>query len=287
MTQSRPTELLFLYRRTSTKLHAVLNDPDLWRDIPIHHGRDYHRSGWRYFFRPSGMQDRIVVPLRESDTLRLPDRYWGLHPTRQAVNTLRDKATFAEYAAKAGLTAHVPVCYGRAADAVFPCVVKRTNRAGSFGVAIATSPAELDAMLRQRPWRNRRVLLQQYVEGEDCVIHGVAVAGHIIWHTSYRYALPPDVGIRTPDNIVGFDRVACNAEDLALFERFLLPLSYDGPFNVDFRRPAGGTPLIFEINARMGTSLFRPENRADLAATIKTIVAHARPMRSEGGVAGG
>ncbi len=287
MPQDRPTELLFLYRRTSKRLLAALSDAEMWRDMPIRHGADYHRSGWRYVLRPRGMADRIVVPLRESDTLRLPDRYWGLHPTRQAVNTLRDKAAFADYAAKTGLAAHVPATYAKPGDAKFPCVLKRTNRAGSFGVAIAASPTELEAMLHRRPWRNRPVLLQSYVEGEDCVIHGVAVAGRIVWHTSYRYALPPDVGIRTTDNIVGFERVACSAEDLALFERFLVPLSYDGPFNIDFRRPAGRTPVILEINARMGTSLFRPENRADLAATICAIIAHARPMRSRGGVAGG
>ena len=287
MPQARPTELLFLCRRASTRLHATLNDPDMWRDIPIRHGRDYQRTGWRYFFRPSGMEERIVVPLRESDTLRLPDRYWGLHPTRQAVETLRDKAAFAAYALAAGLRAHVPATYASPAEAHFPCVLKRTNRSGSYGVALAASRDEASAMLRRRPWRNRPVLLQHYVVGEDCVIYGVALAGRIVWHATYRYALPPDVGIRTPANIIGFDRVQSSAEDVALFECFLLPLGYDGPFNIDFRRSAGGSPVIFEINPRMGGSLFRPENRADLAATIKAIVAHARPMRSMGGVAGG
>jgi hypothetical protein len=287
MPQDRPAELLFLYRRTSPRLHATLSDEEMWRDIPIRHGRDYHRSGLRYFLRPSGMEDRIVVPLRESDTLRLPERYWGLHPTRRAVDTLRDKAAFANYAVEAGLGAHVPQRYESAEEASYPCVLKRTNRAGSYGVALARSVDELNMMLRRRPWRGRPVLLQRYVEGEDCVIHGVAVAGRIVWHSAYRYALPPDVPIRTPDNFEGFDRVPCSADDLARFERFLLPLGYDGPFNIDFRRPVGGTPVVFEINPRMGTSIFRPENRADLKATISAIVAHARPMRSAVGVAGG
>lgn len=287
MSQARPTELLFLSRRASKGMDAALHDAEMWRDIPVRRGRDYHRSGWRYFFRPHGLEDRIVVPLRESDTLRLPDRYWGLHPSRQTVETLRNKAAFADYAEAAGLAAHVPARFASPEAAVYPCVVKRTNRAGSYGVALAQSIDEVNSMLRRRPWLNRPVLLQQYIEGEDCVIHGVAVAGRIVWHTSYRYALPPDVGIRTPANIVGFDRVPCSTGDLAMFERFLLPLAYDGPFCIDFRRPAGRGPVIFEINARIGMSLFRPENRADLGATISAIVAHARPMKSAGGVAVG
>jgi hypothetical protein len=287
MSQPQPTELLFLYHRTSKGLRRALNDTEMWRDIPIRHGRDYHRSGLRFVLRPRCMEDRIVVPLRESDTLRLPDRYWGLHPTRRAVDTLRDKAAFANYAVEAGLGAHVPQRYASAEEASYPCVLKRTNRAGSYGVALAGSVDELNAMLRRRPWRGRPVLLQHYVEGEDCVLHGVAVAGRIVWHCAYRYALPADVRIRTPDNFEGFDRVPCSTDDLALFERFLLPLNYDGPFNIDFRRPPGGDPVIFEINARMGTSIYRPENRADLKATIEAIVAHARPMQSAGGVAVG
>ena len=287
MPQDRPTELLFIYRRTSGQLHAALNDAQMWRDIPIHHGPDHHRSGWRYFLRPWGTENRIVVPLRESDTLRLPDRYWGLHPSRQTVETLRDKAKFAAYAVGAGLGAHVPATFASPGEASFPCVIKRTNRAGSYGVAVAASSEGASAMLRRRPWRGRPVLLQELIEGEDCVLHGVASAGRIVWHCAYRYALPPDVRIRTPDNIVGFDRFDADAAELALFERFLVPLAYDGPFNIDYRRPAGRGPVIFEINARMGTSLFRPENRADLGATIRAIAAHARPMQSAGGVASG
>ena len=137
MSQPQPTELLFLYHRTSKGLRRALKDVEMWRGIPILHGRDYHRSGLRYVLRPRGMQDRIVVPLRESDTLRLPDRYWGLHPTRRAVDTLRDKAAFASYAVEAGLGAHVPRRYASAEEAKYPCVLKRTNRAGSYGVALA------------------------------------------------------------------------------------------------------------------------------------------------------
>jgi hypothetical protein len=285
MIPARPTELLFLYHRSSKPLQAALNDAEMWRGIPIPHGADYHRSALRYFLRPSGMADRIVVPLRESDTLHLPPRYWGLHPTRRTVETLRDKARFAAYAVAVGLSAHVPASFASPGAARFPCVVKRTNRAGSYGVAVAESVEDASAMLRRRPWRHRTTLLQELIEGEDCVIHGVAVAGRIVWHCVYRYALPPDVRIRTPDNILGFDRIGASDADLALFERFLVPLSYDGPFNIDFRRPAGGMPVIFEVNPRMGTSLYRPENRADLRATISAIVAHARPMRSAAGIA--
>lgn len=285
MSQDRPTELLFLYRRTSKRLRVALSDAEMWRDMPIRHGADYHRAGLRYFLRPRGMEDRIVVPLRESDTLHLPDRYWGLHPTRRAVETLRDKAAFAAYAVGAGLGDHVPASYADPGEARFPCVLKRTNRSGSYGVAVATSHDEASAMLRRRPWRGRKVLLQQYIEGADCVLHGVAVAGRIVWHCAYRYALPPEVRIRTPVNIAGFERLQISGAELALFERFLAPLAYDGPFNIDYRTPAGGTPVVFEINPRMGTSIFRPGNRAELGATISAIVTHARPMQSARGVA--
>lgn len=66
-------------------------------------------------------------------------------------------------------------------------------------------------------------------------------------------------------------------DTLALFERFLRPIRYDGPANIDTRRGADGTVWVLEINPRLGGSLMRPEKVEDLAA-LAALVANAAPM---------
>lgn len=68
-----------------------------------------------------------------------------------------------------------------------------------------------------------------------------------------------------------------------MFERFLAPLDYQGPANIDFRRRADGRLALLEINPRLGGSLMRPEFAADLDAALGIIVREAQPPVRGGG----
>lgn len=51
---------------------------------------------------------------------------------------------------------------------------------------------------------------------------------------------------------------------------------------IDWRRRPDGRLAVFEVNPRLGASLMRPENGADLAAAIGALLAAALPPRRSG-----
>jgi hypothetical protein len=230
-----------------------------------------------------GGRQSIVIPMLERNEMRCPRLYWGLLPGREAVLLLGDKARFAGYAEAQGLGAHVPRRFVDPHAARFPCVVKRVDLQGGEGVSVARSAAQLAYLVESEPWRGRSVVLQAFIEpGEDHVTHCVCRNGRILWHRTYRYALKPGTEVQTADSVVAVRELEETAQNLALFECFLVPLGYDGPVNIDTRRHDGRTTVL-EINPRLGGSLMRPENVADLRAALAALIGNAAPMwrRSE------
>jgi carbamoylphosphate synthase large subunit len=247
---------------------------EVWKHLPRHY--------W-------GAPKRIVLPLLEPHVASMPPDCWALIPDATALATFADKQAFARYAARQGLRAFVPKTLDPAAP-VFPLVLKRLNLNAGSGIAVVNSQAELDEHLTRAPWAGQKVMLQNLVPSRtDYVTHLVATGGHIVWHQTYVYDLDGPRVIRggkisqqPPPR-----RVATSAADLAVFERFLLPLSYDGPANIDYRRRRDGSLAIFEINPRLGGSLMRPENVRDLAGALTAISRHAKwrePAHVEAGV---
>jgi hypothetical protein len=221
----------------------------------------------------------VVLPLMERHVNACPrDEHTGLVPSRRAIETLGDKANFAAYARQHGLANHCPRHFATPDEAVFPCVVKRTNLNAGRGVAVVATRDELAATMEMAPWQGHPVVLQAYEPSDhNCVTHAVCVRGKIVTEISYHQPLPEGQRIR------GGTRVPCvrfepSAELIATFERFLAPLAYDGVCNFDYMHRADGTPCLFEINPRLGGSLMFPDNVQDLAAILGSLVAHAGPL---------
>jgi len=229
------------------------------------------RKGW------AGGRQSLVIPARQRALRNFPRLYWSLAPSRFAHDTCADKLRFDRFIARAGFSGLVPRSWRRAEECRFPCVVKRHNKDGSFGIKVARSAAELQATLAAPPFRQRPVLFQELVEGlVDHATHCVAVDGRIVWHTSYAYDIDPMTRIQTIEVHPGRRRIEVPPAVLSAFEQVLVTLGYSGPASFDWR-PRGEGAVLFEINPRFGGSLMLEMNRDDLRAALTALVQHARP----------
>ena len=219
---------------------------------------------------------RFVIPLFERDVATMPLPCWALVPTPEALARLADKALFERYARLHGLSAFVPATFDPRAAAMFPAVLKLTNRSAGEGIVVVKSAAELTAQLASERFAGHSVLLQELIDADiDYVTHLVAVEGRILWHVTYSYALASTLIMRNRKNFLSIGPSSVSPEDIDLFEHFLRPLRFNGPANIDFRRRADGSIVILEINPRFGGSLMRPGYVADLRASVGAILAHA------------
>jgi hypothetical protein len=225
---------------------------------------------------PHWWRKRVVVPLLEKHIASMPEGCHALVPGAEALALLADKLKFARHASEQGVAHLLPQSIDPRTPE-FPAVLKRTNLNSGVGVAVVASQRELDEKLALAPWAGEPVVLQEFVPSNtDYVTHVVCVRGRIVWHRSYSYPLTSQTEIRGPVETLTIERHCARLSDVAAFEKLLLPLGFNGPANVDYRRRPDGSLAIFEINPRLGGSLMRPEHVADLADCLRTIVRHAR-----------
>lgn len=222
----------------------------------------------------------VVLALRERFLACSPPFWWGLMPSRRAFLACRDKARFAAFTRSAGLEDLVPRTYADLDAAAFPLVLKRTNKAGGYGVAIIASKQELLTRKAQKPWRGRKTILQELLPGHvDHVTHAVARHGRILWHCSYRYDLDAARPLQSAQTIEKRSRHVAAMAHIAAFERFLVPLDYSGAVSFDYRLMPDGGLKVFEINPRFGGSMMRAENLEDMRQGIATLIAASEPPR--------
>lgn len=256
---------------------ALNSEAEIWKHIPglrearVVRGEDpaalnaYHGSGHR----------TIVIPLMEPHIISCPTTFHSLFPVASTVRTLSDKRNFAEYAAAQRLDLLCPATL-MGSEVTFPCVLKRLDLNAGNGIAIARSAEQLRSLLGEEPWLDMPYILQGFVESRyDYVTHAVCKQGRILWHSTYRYEINSEDPIRKPANTISRQPSLASDETIELFSRFLEPLKYDGPLNVDYRFDENGSLKIMEFNPRLGGSLMFPENISDLAAALTTIVENA------------
>lgn len=277
MLRPRAFDIVVFGDEFSDWVEALAPDAPVWQGVVgvrsvSHAGDDWRppRLSW-----PASRR-RFVLPLREINISATPTGCWGLAADEEAVKTFADKLRFAAYARQQSLAHLVPEDYGSVDEANFPCVLKLTDRFGGSGVAVAATREDLETKRSSPPWAGRPVVIQGFVDGPEYAAHGICVRGRIVWHRAYAHEMRADRPIRVPSQDETTRPVALSAADLADMERFLLPLSYDGPVNFDFKRGPSGAISVMEINPRFGGSLFRQPNRADLRAALGVIIAHAR-----------
>ena len=230
---------------------------------------------------PPAAARTVIIPLSEDNILNCPRTMDSLAPDRRAVGVLRNKASFAAYVAKEGLSDLCPVTYATREQVRYPCIVKYVNAAFAFGSRILRSDQELDAFLRTESWDSGSFIVQQYLATPvEYATHCVCKAGRVLWSCTCAFEKKVGQDIRQGVDFMSMTDVDPPAGALAAIERLLLPLAYDGPCSVDYMmRPEGATQqgqiAVFEINARFGGTLMLPPNRHRLQQALGCIIATA------------
>ncbi|MCB0310349.1 MAG: ATP-grasp domain-containing protein [Bdellovibrionales bacterium] len=221
----------------------------------------------------------VVLPLMESHTERCLSlalgRFEMLIPDFTALSILRNKRKFAVYARLLGLQPLCPAWYDSAETVKFPCVLKRLNLNAGIGIQLVRSKRELAEILRTDLFVGHPYLLQEFLSSTtDFVLHGVCENGRLLWYRVYHYNLFDGDMIRKGQ--YSSRHISISSRQLSQLERFLVPLAYSGPCNIDFKVTADGDIKVMEINPRLGGSLMRPESVTDLGAALNCIVENAR-----------
>jgi carbamoylphosphate synthase large subunit len=200
----------------------------------------------------------------------------ALEPTEHAIAILEDKASFAAYMAANGFADYCPRTYAGRREAVFPCVLKRTDLSASLGVAVARSPEHLDELLRTRTFAGHPYILQEPVQGNvEYATYCVCKDGRVLWSCSFASDAGGPIVIKREDNAVRRQAIATPAAIIRQIEVVLLPLAFSGPCNVDYKLAADGHLQIFEINPRLGGTLMLPPQAGALSAALACIIEHA------------
>ncbi len=212
----------------------------------------------------------IIIPLLEEHIASCPTEFASLIPSQVALEILKDKAKFAKYAEQNNLTGFCPKTYQHVFSAKFPCVLKRTNLNAGFGIRVVANALQLKQELEREEFKNQNYILQELIPGStEYVTHCVCKNGKIFWSCTYQYHLSQKNNIQSPKTII---KIPGDPQKLKIFEKFLKPLSYTGPCNIDYKLNEENELMIFEINPRLGGSLMRPENVCDLKMMLECII---------------
>lgn len=130
----------------------------------------------------------------------------------------------------------------------FPLILKPRTGRGSRGVRVVATPDELETYLATvRPGADT-TLIQHCMEGTEYTVSVV------VWRDGIVRAVVPKEIIDKR----GITRLAVTRKNDAidrLCRNIQERLRADGPFNVQLRLDANGTPLPFEINPRFSTTV--------------------------------
>jgi hypothetical protein len=110
----------------------LANDP-IWPRLARVSSVTQQGEQWRRnLLQDSVDRQRFVLPLHESDILRIPCGSWALLPSLDALRNFADKQRFSEFVARARLQAFAPETYALGSE-VFPLILKRTNLTATDG----------------------------------------------------------------------------------------------------------------------------------------------------------
>ena len=217
----------------------------------------------------------VIIPLGEDHIRQCPRGHRALVPDLRALDILADKARFAGFMEEQELSALCPATYRTPAEAIFPCVLKRTNENSGYGVEIVASRAQLDALLKTSVFFGQQYLLQAYVDGvAEYTFHCVCRDGEILWsHTvACRFGPAPRIGL----DLEQLEIVTPSPLTVAQIATVLARLHFSGPCCANYKLRPNGDIALFEINPRFGGSLMVGSDRAVVREALSCIVNNAR-----------
>lgn len=260
---------VILYGIPHADWNATLSDRALWSNLP---GIAQVLRRPASPFGSGAHADDVVIAMMTGHIARKPGGR-ALEPTTHALATLEDKAKFAAYMTANGLADYCPRTYANRHEAVFPCMLKRTDLSASLGVAIVKSSDHLDELLRMRTFAGHAHILQAVVPGNvEYATYCVCKNGRVLWSCSFATDIGAPIAIKREDNALARQAIATPDPVLRQIEAVLQPLAFSGPCNVDYKRAADGRLQIFEINPRLGGTLMLPSQSKQLHAALACIL---------------
>lgn len=218
----------------------------------------------------------FVLPLMENHIRQCPLSYYSTIPSSEALKAFANKALFSKYVQGENLLQFCPRTYDNDSEIEFPCVIKRTDLNCGNGVRVLHSNKELDEARQEPIWRDYQYIVQSYIPGrEEFSTYCVCKNGKIQWHTSYSCLKETEQSILCANVLCQRGNFHPLEEQIKQMQKFLLPVSYTGVCNIDYKLDLQGDIVVFEINPRLGGSLMRPQNVTDLAVVISQLLTHA------------
>jgi hypothetical protein len=270
-----PGVRVVLYGLPYADWNASLSDRQLWQDLRV--VSEVRRIPGLRFLLPWSAERTVVIPMKTSHAVTVPQRYRGLIPDRESARIMADKSTFQQYLVDNGLTAYAPAAYATPDEASFPCVVKRLDLSASIGVEIATSQRHLGEILQSVVFSGQRWMLQALAPGTvEYASFCVCDQGRIIWDCTFASTMSGPAVIKNEDNGKNRQIVVTDPAVLKQFEAVLLPLKYRGPCVIDYKIADDGKVQIFEINPRLGGTLLLKSHARLLREALGHILAPAR-----------
>ena len=213
-----------------------------------------------------------IIPLMENHIKATPDSTTTLKPGPEIIEIFANKKNFYLLLNNLNLSQYQPNIYLDQDITQFPIVLKRTNLNACEGIRIIFSRAELIDSLSQDMWREKEILIQEFIENRnEFVWHAVYKDGVRLWESTIKYVKSNSLILRGPNNEIESMIIDSNPTAIKVFDQIMSRTKYSGPCNIDFSYKSSKLK-IFEINPRMGGSLMKPENKELLAQALKAII---------------
>lgn len=191
-----------------------------------------------------------IIPLTESHfTELLNSHITAIMPRDFIVKEFTNKQLFANYVLKNKLNQYFPKIYLNNDNSNTNVVVKPPFGGNSVGVYLAN-------INNIRAEVFKKNVVQEYITADtEYTGNFVVDNGKIIFCFAYSryYGNRKYIKHDEQDNTVQ-NRVEIKPKHIAQFEKFLMPVKYTGPCNIDYKI-INDDIVVFEINSRLGGSL--------------------------------
>ncbi len=268
----RGVEIIVYGQHSEDWNQALAAEAEVWNLIPSVRQVRILKANQEVDYGEKSRYRTVIIPMLEEHILNCPEIHYALLPDKVSLQTLSNKALFAEYVKSHGLEKFCPQIYADKKQAKYPCIIKRTDLNAGAGVEVVLSEEHLEELLLQEIFNTNPYILQQYIAGRDYVTHAVCKNGKILWHHSYEYE---NLGRQIRRNSLSANSIGMPRSHIKRLEQFLKPLSFTGPCNFDYKFSVDGTLQVMEINPRLGGSLMYPKRVQQLKSAINCLIKHA------------
>lgn len=214
-----------------------------------------------------GIEDKIIIALNEDDILNCP--YKSLKPSDDIIKIFRDKRQFKDFL-KINNIDNYAKDY-TLENVEFPVILKRTDLVKGKGIFLIKDMEELKIKLSLPIYLNQEYIIEKYISTPyEPVTWMVCKDGEVLWHKSLEWSKKTSPIIKTGAEIGGIEYTPSEST-IELFKQIIKISNYSGPIAFNYKM-LDESPIIFEVNPRLGGTLMLEENIDLLAEAINTII---------------